>query len=84
MDAPTCPICLDGMFPAEEIHITDCNHVFHDECAQKWERVEMKQLCAYCRQQSIILLDWKKEDDRTNKVCFALLKIMQNKIYVKR
>jgi hypothetical protein len=39
-----CSICFDHI---QEIYILKCNHVFHEECIQKW--IHIKNECPLCR-----------------------------------
>lgn len=50
-----CPICRDPLENAA-LKITNCNHLFHQDCVVEWERYNQAQsrsvvLCPYCRQQ---------------------------------
>ncbi len=44
-----CSICLDVIEKENKIYVLKCNHIFHVECLNKWN----KNTCPYCR--SVIL-----------------------------
>lgn len=42
----TCPVCFDDVQFSSR-HVTNCNHVFHQECIRKW--FETSDECPICR-----------------------------------
>lgn len=48
-----CPICLDSIYYSFTIYKTDCNHVFHRSCIEKW--IKVKNFCPCCRKSNIKL-----------------------------
>ncbi|KAJ4980494.1 hypothetical protein NE237_031331 [Protea cynaroides] len=46
-DGKGCPICLEDFVPNEEILMTPCKHMFHDECILPW--VKSHGQCPVCR-----------------------------------
>lgn len=42
-----CAICLDDFEPKEEVMLTPCNHMFHEDCILPW--VKSHGLCPVCR-----------------------------------
>lgn len=43
----TCPICLEKITNAHAFTVTQCNHMFHSKCIEKW--TENKDSCPCCR-----------------------------------
>jgi len=47
---PICSICLDNIENGEICRITQCEHIFHNECAKKWFLGTNKEhTCPMCR-----------------------------------
>lgn len=46
-DDNQCPICLDIMTPGSQGIVLNCNHVFHEECLNRWRR--NSNTCPVCR-----------------------------------
>ncbi|KAF5458588.1 hypothetical protein F2P56_022609 [Juglans regia] len=46
-DAKSCAICLDDFEPRQEVVITPCNHMFHEDCIMPW--VKSHGQCPVCR-----------------------------------
>ncbi|XP_043696913.1 uncharacterized protein LOC122647623 [Telopea speciosissima] len=46
-DSKACSICLEDFVPNEELLITPCKHMFHDECILPW--VKSHGQCPVCR-----------------------------------
>lgn len=42
-----CAICLEDFEPKQEVMLTPCNHMFHEECIVPW--VESNAHCPVCR-----------------------------------
>jgi len=42
-----CSICLNRIEIGNKIYVLKCNHIFHVECLNKWN----KNTCPYCRSQ---------------------------------
>ena len=51
----SCPICLSDYLEDEEVMRLPCKHLFHSKCIQEW--LELSQLCAICRANTIELLE---------------------------
>ena len=47
VDTDDCPICMDKMDKICTLSITNCNHVFHNSCLNKW-RIK-NDCCPLCR-----------------------------------
>ena len=47
VDTDDCPICMDKMDKICTLSITNCDHVFHNNCLNKW-RIN-KNCCPLCR-----------------------------------
>ena len=45
---PTCIICSDNFVDADQVKITKCHHIIHDECLRPWLLKESKK-CPVCR-----------------------------------
>lgn len=43
----TCVVCISEFRAGENIKITPCKHVFHEECLAPW--LKMSNLCPHCR-----------------------------------
>ena len=41
-----CPICLESFTSKCEISSTQCGHIFHSDCIQKW--LKQKRQCPFC------------------------------------
>ena len=35
-DGKSCAICLEDFEPSEEVMLTPCNHMFHEDCIVPW------------------------------------------------
>lgn len=46
-DGKRCPICLDDFKPKEEVVVTPCDHMFHEDCILPW--VKSHGQCPVCR-----------------------------------
>ncbi|CAO2813257.1 unnamed protein product [Amaranthus hypochondriacus] len=46
-DRKSCAVCLEDFNPREEVMLTPCNHMFHEECIVPW--VKDNGLCPICR-----------------------------------
>lgn len=46
-DGKRCAICLDDFESREEVTITPCNHMFHEDCIVPW--VKSHGQCPVCR-----------------------------------
>lgn len=46
-DGKSCAICLEDFEPKEEVMITPCNHMFHEDCIVPW--ITNKGQCPVCR-----------------------------------
>ncbi|XP_057528310.1 E3 ubiquitin-protein ligase SDIR1 isoform X1 [Amaranthus tricolor] len=46
-DRKSCTVCLEDFNPREEVMLTPCNHMFHEECIVPW--VKDNGLCPVCR-----------------------------------
>jgi hypothetical protein len=44
----SCSICLEPFSTNHPLVQTQCGHIFHGECQEKWK--SMARTCAYCRQ----------------------------------
>lgn len=53
-DTETCVICLEDFKPEEEVMLTPCNHMFHEDCIVPW--VKSHGQCPICRLQFVRLL----------------------------
>ena len=49
MEDAKCPICLETMFPAEEVSISFCKHYTHLGCWNSAERPNQRTRCCLCR-----------------------------------
>lgn len=47
IDGDKCAICLEEFEPREEVTVTPCSHMFHDECITPWVRSNGQ--CPVCR-----------------------------------
>ncbi|KAJ4977011.1 hypothetical protein NE237_002117 [Protea cynaroides] len=56
-DGKNCSICLEDFVPNEELLITPCKHMFHDECILPW--VKSHGQCPVCR---FALCDMERRD----------------------
>ncbi|KAL5147716.1 E3 ubiquitin-protein ligase RNF133 [Glycine soja] len=46
-DRKSCAICLEDFDPSEEVMLTPCNHMFHEDCIVPW--LTSKGQCPVCR-----------------------------------
>ncbi|XP_057954622.1 uncharacterized protein LOC131148735 [Malania oleifera] len=46
-DGKRCAICLEDFEPREEVTLTPCNHMFHEDCIVPWVKNHGK--CPVCR-----------------------------------
>ncbi|RDX60090.1 E3 ubiquitin-protein ligase RNF133, partial [Mucuna pruriens] len=46
-DGKSCAICLEDFEPNEEVMLTPCNHMFHEDCIVPW--LTSKGQCPVCR-----------------------------------
>lgn len=46
-DGKSCTICLEEFEPREEVTVTPCNHMFHEDCITPW--VKSNGQCPVCR-----------------------------------
>ncbi|KAG4385594.1 hypothetical protein AAZX31_12G123200 [Glycine max] len=46
-DGKSCAICLEDFEPSEEVMLTPCNHMFHEDCIVPW--LTSKGQCPVCR-----------------------------------
>ncbi|KAG5020747.1 hypothetical protein JHK87_016602 [Glycine soja] len=46
-DSKSCAICLEDFDPSEEVMLTPCNHMFHEDCIVPW--LTSKGQCPVCR-----------------------------------
>lgn len=46
-DGKNCAICLEDFEPNEEVMLTQCNHMFHEDCIVPW--LTSKGQCPVCR-----------------------------------
>ena len=46
-DGKRCPICLDDFESGQEVMLTPCNHMFHEDCIMPW--VKSNSQCPVCR-----------------------------------
>ncbi|KAF8391194.1 hypothetical protein HHK36_023496 [Tetracentron sinense] len=46
-DSKSCAICLEDFFASQEVLVTPCNHMFHEECIVPW--VKSNGQCPVCR-----------------------------------
>ena len=42
----TCPICLETIFPVEEVSLSLCKHYLHLEC---YNKIQTRNRCCMCR-----------------------------------
>ena len=62
--AAECGICMDTMFPRQELSISDCHpvrHILHNECYNKYlatQRGIQATRCPMCRQFGLGELEW--------------------------
>jgi len=52
-----CSICYNVLCDPHNIAITNCNHVFHFDCLDKWQNVQVSfsKTCPICRKRMTIL-----------------------------
>ena len=57
-----CPICLDELNDENKICNLKCNHVFHEDCINKW--LTKKSTCPYCRMylNDILTVSYKEDN----------------------
>ena len=48
-ETETCTVCLEDFKPEEEVMLTPCNHMFHEDCIVPW--VKSHGQCPICRLQ---------------------------------
>lgn len=46
-DGKRCAICLDDFEPMQEVMVTPCNHMFHEDCIVPW--LQGHSQCPVCR-----------------------------------
>lgn len=46
-DVKRCSICLEDFEPKQEVMVTPCKHMFHEECIVPW--VNSNAVCPVCR-----------------------------------
>lgn len=46
-DGKSCAICLEDFVPKQEVLVTPCNHMFHDDCIIRW--IKSNGQCPVCR-----------------------------------
>ncbi|KAF8411084.1 hypothetical protein HHK36_003623 [Tetracentron sinense] len=46
-DGKSCAICLDDFVPYQEVMVTPCNHMFHEDCIVPWLTGNSR--CPICR-----------------------------------
>lgn len=58
-----CSICYNFLNDPTKIVITNCNHVFHLECIQKWQNVQVdfRKTCPNCRTRMTIMRSSNKK-----------------------
>lgn len=47
----SCCICLEAIYPRQDVYVFPCRHRLHAFCARKWLRVASQPSCPTCRQQ---------------------------------
>jgi len=62
-----CPICMDKMDKICSLSITNCDHVFHNSCLNKWRK--RKNSCPMCR--TFINLERELPKSRSNTNIFT-------------
>lgn len=62
-----CPVCMDKMDNICSLSITNCDHVFHNSCLNKWRK--SKNSCPMCR--TIINLERELPKSRSNTNIFT-------------
>ncbi|XP_030519951.2 E3 ubiquitin-protein ligase RING1-like [Rhodamnia argentea] len=55
-DGKRCAICLDDFEPKQEVMVTPCNHMFHEDCIVPW--LQGHRQCPVCR---FSLLEQKRQ-----------------------
>lgn len=43
-----CSICMENL-DTSETRTLPCNHVFHNQCIERWKRARMRSTCPMCR-----------------------------------
>ena len=58
-----CSICYNLLNDPTQIVITNCNHIFHLECIQKWQNVQIdfRKTCPNCRTRMTIMRSSNKK-----------------------
>ena len=58
-----CCICYNLLNDPSKIVITNCCHIFHVECIQKWQNVQVdfRKTCPYCRTRMTIMRSSNKK-----------------------
>ncbi|CAL9128348.1 unnamed protein product [Musa textilis] len=46
-DGKDCTICLEAFLPTDQVLVTPCNHMFHNDCLVPWVKSQGK--CPVCR-----------------------------------
>ena len=72
-----CSICYNLLNDPADIAITNCKHVFHFLCLQKWQNVQsvsFGRTCPYCRKRMTIL----RASNRKKKVIMTNMDVKVN------
>ena len=76
-----CPICLGDIEQKDKV-ITNCNHIYHKQCLEKWYKVSHR--CPLCRESTFnISLDkrsrnyWAKKAERESEISLSASRLIQ-------
>ncbi|XP_057441540.1 RING-H2 finger protein ATL64-like isoform X2 [Lotus japonicus] len=58
-DGKRCAVCLEDFEPKEEVMLTPCNHMFHEDCIMPW--LTSKGQCPVCR-----FVIWERVNNNTS------------------
>uniref|UniRef100_A0A1I8AGR1 RING-type domain-containing protein n=1 Tax=Steinernema glaseri TaxID=37863 RepID=A0A1I8AGR1_9BILA len=47
-ERPNCSICFGWLDNTQHVSVTECNHVFHEDCLTRWNQRQRR--CPMCRQ----------------------------------
>ncbi|XP_054813687.1 E3 ubiquitin-protein ligase At3g02290-like [Prosopis cineraria] len=57
-DRKSCAVCLEDFVPKQEVMVTPCKHMFHEDCIMPWLRSQGQ--CPICR---FVICEKEREND---------------------
>lgn len=67
-EGKSCAVCLEDFVPKQEVMVTPCKHMFHEDCIMPWLKSQGQ--CPICR---FVICEKERENQNQNQIQMSLM-----------